>query len=145
MRPDPPAAPAVVPSHSPALSSREISAPPSPAAGPQPPTTRPKLNLAKRTLTEAEPSASPTTSTDSKASPFGAAKPIDTAAREKEIEEKRLREKKEAEERAREEKRVAEEKSREEKDLREKPKRLRNPLLLWKHQMVKALKKEMGF
>lgn len=119
MRPDPPAAPVVVPSHSPALSSREISAPPSPATGPQPPTTRPKLNLAKRTLTEAEPSTSSTASTDSKASPFGAAKPIDTATREKEIEEKRLREKKEAEEKAREEKRVADERSREEKRIAE--------------------------
>jgi translation initiation factor 4B len=47
---------------------------------------------------------------DAKASPFGAARPIDTAAKEREIEEKRinaLREKKEAEEKAKEEKREA--------------------------------------
>ncbi len=120
MRPDPPAAPAIAPARSPALSSREISAPPSPAGAPQPLSVRPKLNLAKRTLTEAESSASPTPSGETKLSPFGAARPIDTAAREKEVEEKRqiaLREKKEAEDRAREEKRLADEKSREEKRL----------------------------
>lgn len=55
---------------------------------------------------------SPTTvaSSDAKASPFGAARPIDTAAKEKEIEEKKLaaaKEKKEAEEKAKEEKREA--------------------------------------
>lgn len=55
---------------------------------------------------------SPTTaaSGDAKASPFGAARPIDTAAKEKEIEEKKeaaAKEKKEAEEKAREEKREA--------------------------------------
>jgi translation initiation factor 4B len=120
MRPDPPAAPAMTPARSPALSSREISAPSSPAGAPQPLSVRPKLNLAKRTLTEAESSATSTSSVETKPSPFGAAKPIDTAAREKEVEEKRqvaLREKKEAEDKAREEKRVAEEKSREEKRL----------------------------
>lgn len=56
--------------------------------------------------------------TESKSNPFGAAKPIDTAAKEKEIEEKRqiaLKEKKEAEDKARGEKRVADEKAREEK------------------------------
>ncbi|KAK2737938.1 hypothetical protein FQN55_000842 [Onygenales sp. PD_40] len=74
-----------------------------PAAAPAP-AQRPKLNLQKRTV-EAEP-ASPTT-TDSKASPFGGARPIDTAAREREIEEKRqlaIRQKKEAEEKAKAEK-----------------------------------------
>jgi len=55
---------------------------------------------------------SPTTaaSSDAKASPFGAARPIDTAAKEKEIEEKKeaaAKEKKEAEEKAKEEKREA--------------------------------------
>lgn len=120
MRPDPPNVPAVAPNRSPALSSREISAPPSPASASQAPHVRPKLNLAKRTLTESEPAAVPSTSSDSKASPFGAAKPVDTASKEKEVEEKRqlaLRERREADEKAREEKRVADEKAREEKRL----------------------------
>jgi translation initiation factor 4B len=68
------------------------------------------LNLAKRTVSEAEPAPASTTS-DSKSNPFGAARPIDTAAREREIEEKRqlaLRQKKEADEKAREEKRAKE-------------------------------------
>ncbi|KAG9920234.1 hypothetical protein KCV05_g10168, partial [Aureobasidium melanogenum] len=54
----------------------------------------------------------------SKASPFGAARPIDTSAREQEIEEKRqlaIREKKEADEKAREEKRAKEAASKAEK------------------------------
>ena len=123
MKPDaPPPAPAPTPTaapvaKSPALSHRELSTPPSPAA----PTTRPKLNLAKRTVSEAPVDAAPTSAaSESKSSPFGAAKPIDTAAREKEVEERRqvvLREKKEAEDKAREEKKAAEEKSREEKRL----------------------------
>lgn len=116
MRPDPPAAPVVAPAKSPALSSREISAPPSPAGAPQPLSVRPKLNLTKRTLTEADSSATSTSSIETKPSPFGGARPIDTAAREKEVEEKRqiaLREKKEAEEK----KRLADEKTREEKRL----------------------------
>ena len=121
MRPDPPMPSPVPPTRSPALSQREISAPPSPAAPPAPPAapaTRPRLNLQKRTVSEAPSEASPSTS-DSKASPFGAAKPIDTATREKEVEEKRqiaVREKKEAEEKAREEKKV-EDKAREEKRI----------------------------
>jgi translation initiation factor 4B len=69
------------------------------------------LNLAKRTVSEATDLPSPSSvSGDAKASPFGAARPIDTAAKEREIEEKRLaalREKKEAEEKAKEEKREA--------------------------------------
>jgi translation initiation factor 4B len=68
------------------------------------------LNLAKRTVSEATP-APATTNSDSKSNPFGAARPIDTAAREKEIEEKRqlaLRQKKEADEKAREERRAKE-------------------------------------
>lgn len=110
MRPDPPAPAApVAPARSPALSTREISAPSSPSATSQAPAVRPKLNLAKRTVTEV-PKASPTLLGESKSSPFGGATPIDTAAREKEIEEKRqhaLREKKEADDKAREEKKLA--------------------------------------
>ncbi|KAF2838144.1 RNA-binding domain-containing protein, partial [Patellaria atrata CBS 101060] len=86
----------------------EASTPSSPAAA-APPTTRPRLNLQKRTVSEAEPST-PAAGGDPKSSPFGAARPIDTAAREKEVEEKRqlaLRSKKEQEEKAREEKRAA--------------------------------------
>lgn len=96
MRPDPPA-------KSP---TPETSAPGSPSPAAAAPTTRPKLNLTKRTVSEADP-ASPATSADSKASPFGAARPVDTLAREKEIEEKRqlaIRQKKEADDKAREEK-----------------------------------------
>ena len=68
-------------------------------------------------MSEAETASPPSaTSTDSRASPFGAARPIDTFAKEKEIEEKRqlaLRQKKEHEEKVREEKRVAKEAARE--------------------------------
>ncbi|OJD16802.1 hypothetical protein AJ78_03045 [Emergomyces pasteurianus Ep9510] len=98
MRPDPPAPKpaAPVPEAAPAAT------PPAPPA----PAQRPKLNLQKRTV-EAEP-ASPTAPTsDSKASPFGGARPIDTSAREREVEERRqlaLRQKKEAEEKAKAEK-----------------------------------------
>ncbi|TKA72515.1 hypothetical protein B0A49_02465 [Cryomyces minteri] len=101
MRPDAPS-----PSPTP-----DASTPSSPAA-PSAPATRPRLNLAKRTVSEAEPSAPKSASSDSKASPFGAARPIDTATREKEIEEKRqlaIRQRKEQEEKAREEKRAAKE------------------------------------
>jgi translation initiation factor 4B len=59
---------------------------------------------------------------DSKASPFGAARPVDTAAKEKAVEEKRqlaIRQKKEADEKAKtdkaEEKRLAKEKAESEK------------------------------
>lgn len=107
MRPDPPApAATVAPARSPALSTREISAPSSPSAISQAPNVRPKLNLAKRTVTEV-PKASPTLLGESKSSPFGGATPIDTAAREKEIEEKRQHAKKEADDKAREEKKLA--------------------------------------
>lgn len=123
MRPDPPAAPpapAATAAKSPTPSHRELSIPPSPAA-PAAPTGRPRLNLQKRTISEAPTDSAPASATsDSKSSPFGAAKPIDTFAREKEVEEKRqlaIRQKKEAEEKAREEKRAAEEKSKEEKRL----------------------------
>ena len=115
MRPDPPA-------KSP-TPSRDASNPPSPAAA-APPSVRPRLNLQKRTVSEADPGASPISSSaaDSKASPFGAARPIDTATREKEIEEKRqlaIRQKREADEKARadkaEEKRLAKEAAAKEK------------------------------
>ncbi|KJZ74764.1 hypothetical protein HIM_05881 [Hirsutella minnesotensis 3608] len=94
--------------------SREGSeAPPSPSMSPAAPVPaqvgRPRLNLQKRTVSEAT-DALATPTGDSKASPFGAARPIDTAQREKEIEEKRqqaLREKREADEKAKEERRIA--------------------------------------
>ena len=88
----------------------ETSVPSSPAPQHAAPATRPRLNLAKRTVSEVEPSL-PSASSESKPNPFGAARPIDTAAREKEIEEKRqaaLRAKKEADEKAREEKKAKE-------------------------------------
>lgn len=104
MRPD------VVPSPTNQASREGSEAPPSPAPGATPTlASRPKLNLAKRTVTEQE---LPTTSNtgDSKASPFGAARPIDTAAKEREIEEKKAiaaKEKKEAEDKAKEEREAA--------------------------------------
>ncbi|KAF2126551.1 hypothetical protein P153DRAFT_79752 [Dothidotthia symphoricarpi CBS 119687] len=73
------------------------------------PASRPRLNLAKRTVSEAQPNAEAASS--DKPNPFGAARPIDTATREKEIEEKRqlaVREKKEADDKARAEKRAKE-------------------------------------
>jgi translation initiation factor 4B len=89
----------------------EPSAPSSPAQA-SAPGSRPRLNLAKRTVSQAVESPSTATpSSDSKSSPFGAARPIDTAAREKEVEEKRqlaIREKKEADDKAREEKKAKE-------------------------------------
>ncbi len=126
MRPDAPPAPPVQPAQaarSPAIPKRELSTPPSPAGAPAAPATRQKLNLAKRTVSEAPPDANSSDAApaaDSKASPFGAAKPIDTATREKEVEERRqiaIREKKEADEKARAEKKAAEEKAREEKKV----------------------------
>ncbi|KXS99078.1 hypothetical protein AC579_9196 [Pseudocercospora musae] len=95
MRPDP--SPAATP---------DASTPTSPAQ-PEAPKERPRLNLAKRTVSTAEPGAASSASSDSKASPFGAARPIDTAAREREVEEKRqmaIREKAEADAKAKEEK-----------------------------------------
>lgn len=103
MRPDAPS-PAATP---------DVSTPSSPAAA-APPSSRPRLNLAKRTVSTAEPGAS-TAASDSKASPFGAARPIDTQAREKEIEEKRqlsLQQKKEQDEKAAEEKKAKDEAAR---------------------------------
>jgi translation initiation factor 4B len=84
--------------------------PTSPSA-PAQPAGRPRLNLQKRTVSEAPDALSPG-SGDAKASPFGAARPIDTATREKEIEEKRQQaivEKREADEKAKEERRLAKE------------------------------------
>lgn len=96
MRPDAP--PAAEP---------EASTPTSPAA-PAAPKERPRLNLAKRTVSTNEPSAdASSTETSSKASPFGAARPVDTATKEKEMTEKReqaQRQKQEADTKAREEK-----------------------------------------
>lgn len=105
MKPDQPAA------KSPITSREGSEAPSSPALASALPAGRPKLNLAKRTVAEA-PDAQAQTSAgaDAKASPFGAARPIDTAAKEREIEEKRLaviKEKKEAEEKAKEERKEA--------------------------------------
>ncbi|KAL4968353.1 translation initiation factor 4B [Aspergillus stella-maris] len=90
---------------------KEPSNPPSPAstaatpvAAPAP-ASRPRLNLQKRTVPEAV--ASPTASTDSKSSIFGGAKPIDTATREKEVEQRRqlaIRQKRESDEKAKAEK-----------------------------------------
>ena len=100
MRPD---APSASPTATP-----DVSTPSSPAPAPAAPASRPKLNLQKRTVSEA-PEATPASTTSNKPNPFGAARPIDTAAREKEIEEKRqleLRQKKEADEKAREEKKA---------------------------------------
>lgn len=94
----------------------EVSTPTSPVA-PAAPATRPRLNLAKRTVSEAQPAAD-ASGPDSKASPFGAARPIDTSSREKEIEEKRqlaIRQKKEADDKKREEKRAREAAAKEEK------------------------------
>ncbi|KAJ5611790.1 hypothetical protein N7528_008895 [Penicillium herquei] len=81
---------------------KEAANPTSPVA----PAARPKLNLAKRTVSEAAPAAAAGAG-DSKASPFGAARPIDTAARERQVEEKRqlaIRQKKESDDKAKAEK-----------------------------------------
>ncbi|KAK6611532.1 RNA recognition motif containing protein [Botrytis cinerea] len=108
MRPDPPAAPAA---KSPVLSREGSEAPASPALPSAPAGGRPRLNLAKRTVSEAPAdSSSSSAAGDAKASPFGAARPIDTAAKEKEIEEKRqqaIKEKKDADEKAKQEREAA--------------------------------------
>lgn len=94
MRPDP--SPAATP---------DVSTPASPAQ--DAPKERPRLNLTKRTVSTSEAGSATTPSGDAKASPFGAARPIDTQQREREIEEKRelaVRQKKEADDKAREEK-----------------------------------------
>lgn len=108
MRPD-------APVKSPEQSREGSEAPPSPA-GPGPAVLatggRPRLQLAKRTVSESPDVTSPSATGDAKASPFGAARPIDTAAKEREIADKRdqlLKEKKESEEKAKEERRLAKE------------------------------------
>ncbi|KAI5840238.1 hypothetical protein DFP73DRAFT_529321 [Morchella snyderi] len=74
-RPDPPAP------------QRTPTAPSSPVAA----TTRPRLELKKRSEHPIEPAlASATSDSSSKPNPFGAARPIDTFQRDKEVEEKRL-------------------------------------------------------
>ena len=120
MKPDAP--PAVTPqaARSPAPSNSQPSNPPSPAPAAAAPASRPKLNLAKRTVSESVPDAQASPKSDSKASPFGAARPVDTAAKEKEVEEKRLqamKEKKEADDKARAEKKAADDKARDEKKV----------------------------
>lgn len=99
----------------------EASAPSSPAPVNAAPASRPRLNLQKRTVSEAVDPASSATASDSKASPFGAARPVDTAAKEREVAEKRelaIRQKREADEKAKadkaEEKRLAKEKEKSE-------------------------------
>ena len=101
MKPD--ASPAATP---------DVSTPSSPQQAPK---ERPKLNLQKRTVSTADPESVANSASDSKASPFGAARPIDTATREREIEEKRelaVRQKKEADEKAKEDKAAKEAASR---------------------------------
>jgi translation initiation factor 4B len=90
------------------------SSPAGPAAAVLASGSRPKLNLAKRTVSEAPGATSPppVSATDPKANPFGAARPIDTAAKEREIADKKeqlAKEKKEADEKAKEERRLAKE------------------------------------
>ncbi|KAI8947171.1 hypothetical protein F4801DRAFT_524110 [Xylaria longipes] len=103
------------PVKSPEQSREGSEAPPSPAGpGPAVPATggRPKLQLTKRTVSESPDVTSPNAVGDAKASPFGAARPIDTAAKEREIADKRdqlLKEKKEADDKAKEERRLAKE------------------------------------
>jgi translation initiation factor 4B len=90
----------------PAAASPDASAPSSPQVA-QAPKERPRLNLTKRTVSEQKPDAPPAEAPKSKASPFGAARPTDTAQRDREMAEKReaaLREKREADEKAKEEK-----------------------------------------
>ena len=90
----------------PTVATPDVATPTSPVQ--EAPKERPRLNLAKRTVSATAPEDSASTpASDAKASPFGAARPIDTAAREREVEEKRqlaIRQKKEADDKAREEK-----------------------------------------
>ncbi|KAF9892505.1 hypothetical protein FE257_001614 [Aspergillus nanangensis] len=96
---------------------KEPSNPPSPAPAPASPVpaSRPKLNLQKRTVTDAKPASA----AESKSSIFGGARPIDTATRERQVEERRqqaLLEKKEADEKAKAEKAEKAEKQRQAKE-----------------------------
>ena len=106
MRPDPVEQPAPSPK-------LDASAPTSPRAAPSAPASRPKLNLQKRTVSTAEPSPALPSGDSSKANPFGAARPVDTLTREKEIEEK-LKIKRDQEAKEREEKRAVDQKAKEE-------------------------------
>ncbi|TGZ80531.1 RNA-binding domain-containing protein [Ascodesmis nigricans] len=75
--------------------------------------TRPKLELKKRSEVPVDSATTAAPISGEKPNPFGAARPIDTLKREKEVEEKRAAlaaERKAAEEKAREEKRLAAEK-----------------------------------
>lgn len=99
--------------------SPEAEAPASPSAAPAAPAGRPRLNLQKRTVSEAPGVTSPATASapDAKGNPFGAARPIDTAARERDLllkKEQAAKEKAEAEEKAKEERRLAKEAAAEE-------------------------------
>lgn len=93
----------------------EAPASPAPSAQALAPGGRPKLLLQKRTVADNPDVVSPplpSATGDSKANPFGAARPIDTAAKERAIAEKKAqqaKEKKEAEEKAKEERRLAKE------------------------------------
>ncbi|KAK4546431.1 hypothetical protein LTR36_002108 [Oleoguttula mirabilis] len=91
----------------PAPATPDAETPASPAA--QAPKERQRLNLAKRSVSTAEPEAAAGagSASASKASPFGAAKPIDTAGKEREIEEKHqlaVKQKQETDQKAKEEK-----------------------------------------
>lgn len=88
------------------VASPEASTPSSPQVA-QAPKERPRLNLTKRTVSEQKPDEAPAAAPQSKASPFGAARPTDTATRDREVAEKReiaIREKREADEKVKEEK-----------------------------------------
>ncbi|KAI9039625.1 translation initiation factor 4B [Aspergillus affinis] len=100
MRPD-----QAPPAKEPSNPTSPAAAPTSPVPAAAAPATRPRLNLQKRTVADAPSSTAP--ATESKASPFGGARPTDTAARERQVEERRqlaLRQKKEADEKAKTEK-----------------------------------------
>ena len=109
MRPDPPAkseaskSPTPDPStpSSPAASAAVPAQAPAPAPAPAP-ASRPRLNLQKRTVSEV-PTIDTSHAADSKASPFGSARPIDTASKDAAIYEKReqLRKQKDEEDKAR--------------------------------------------
>lgn len=105
MKPDTSAA---IPSSSP---TPEASTPSSPSASVAPaPAVRPRLNLQKRTVSEVPPGDQQASAGDNKASPFGAARPIDTATRDQQIAEKRdaVKKQREEEEKVAQEKRQAE-------------------------------------
>jgi len=100
MKPDAPTTKSPIPSRD----GSEAPSSPAPGSAVPAPMTRPRLNLAKRTVTDAPDQPSPTTSVSgSKPNPFGGASAVDTAARERAVEEARAAaaaEKKESEEKA---------------------------------------------